>query len=179
MEYKFYVYIHTKVTDNTIFYVGKGKGKRAWDKYSRNRHWKYIVAKHGHNVVIVQDNLTEKQALELEVLLIADIGRESLCNLTDGGEGSSGCVCSEETKRKIGEANKGRIQSEEHRRKNSEANKGKKLSEEHKRKIGEAGKGNVPWNKGKPAHNKGKSRSAESIAKFIATKARNRLLKQK
>lgn len=41
-------------------------------------------------------------------------------NMTDGGDGRLGCLCSEQTKRKIGEAHKGKKLSEEHKKKISE-----------------------------------------------------------
>jgi hypothetical protein len=64
-----------------------------------------------------------------------------LRNKTYGGDGISGYVFSEETKKKLSEAHKGKTHSEESKRKMSEVNKGKTLSEEHKRKISEAKKG--------------------------------------
>lgn len=65
-------------------------------------------------------------------------------NMTNGGEGMSGCPVSEETRKKMSEANKGKepwnkgktnIFSEETKRKISEAQKGKHFSEETKRKL--------------------------------------------
>lgn len=47
-------------------------------------------------------------------------------NVTIGGEGQSGLIPSEETKRKIGQANKGRIRTQETRMKMSKIGKGKK-----------------------------------------------------
>ena len=46
-------------------------------------------------IIIIKDNLNEKEAFELEKYLIKNIGRYDLkkgplCNFTDGGEGSSG-----------------------------------------------------------------------------------------
>jgi len=163
----FYVYVHTRATDGRIFYVGKGMEKRAWSKYSRNKHWKHIVAKYGYNVAIVQDSLTDEQSLTLEIMLIADIGRENLCNLTDGGDGSSGLIHSEEAKRKVGDAQRGKKITEEHRRRISEFHTGKQISDETRIKMS-------AWQKGKP----GKKWSPESIAKREATRARYRLLKQ-
>jgi len=166
----FYVYVHTRATDGSIFYVGKGKGKRAWSKYSRNKHWKHIVAKHGYNVVIVQRDLTEGQSLELEVMLIADIGKENLCNLTDGGEGVSGLVHSEEHRRKNSEAKKGRPAH----------NKGKKISEElkaHLREINIGRKRSDETRKKMSEAQKGSKKSPESIAKSVAGRARSRALK--
>lgn len=92
----FYVYVHRKATTGQVFYVGKGHGKRAFSSLSRNRQWKFIVAKHGYTVEIVQDKLQEWYAFELEIDLIAYYGRETLSNFSDGGEGPAGCVHSEE-----------------------------------------------------------------------------------
>ena len=69
-------------------------------------------------------------------------------NFTVGGDGSTGLVHSEESKRKLSEANKGKKLSEETKKKMSEAKKGKnhpmygkKVSDETKRKMSEANKG--------------------------------------
>jgi len=86
---KFYVYIHTRATIGGIFYVGKGHGKRAWSKESRNQHWHRIVRKYDYNVIIVEDDLTEQEAFALEMMLIASINKQNLANMTDGGEGWS------------------------------------------------------------------------------------------
>jgi len=186
MENKFYVYVHTRATDGSIFYVGKGEGKRAWNVSRRNKHWKNIATKHGYNVTILLNNLTEEQAFILEKQAIATLGRESLCNMTDGGEGSSGRIPSEETRKKLSESGKGRKHTLKAKRKMSESGKGRKMSDESKRKNSEAKKGSKrseetkskisEAKKGRPAHNKGKKWSPESIAKRQATRARNRLL---
>lgn len=87
---RFYVYLHLK-PDHSVFYVGKGTGKRAWSYYLRNQHWKYIVNCHGLIVEIYADNLTEEKAFSLEKELIKHYrttGR--LANVTDGGGGVSG-----------------------------------------------------------------------------------------
>jgi len=141
----FYVYVHTRATDGSVFYVGKGKGKRAWFKGGRSKHWKHIVAKHGYNVVVVQDNLTEGQSYVLEIILINDIGLENLCNMTYGGEGGSvrGRIVSSETKRKLSEFNKGKKRSDESKQKQSSSMKGKIKTKEHKQKLSEVHKGKI------------------------------------
>jgi hypothetical protein len=82
----FYTYAHTK-PDGTIFYIGKGQGRRAWDKHSRNRHWNFVVAKHGFEVVILGEFEEEQSALNEEVELIAHFRKfNTLVNITDGGD---------------------------------------------------------------------------------------------
>lgn len=93
----FYVYAHAKATTGEIFYYGKGHGRRAWSHHSRSNLWKSVVAKHGLKVIIIQDGLQEWAALELECDMIAlrgrrDLGRGSLINFTDGGDGTSGAI---------------------------------------------------------------------------------------
>ena len=82
----FYTYAHTK-PDGTIFYIGKGKDRRAWVTRNRTPHWKNIVAKHGYEVVILGEYEDEKQALAEEIELIAHFRKfTKLTNITDGGD---------------------------------------------------------------------------------------------
>ena len=140
----FYVYAHIRLDKMETFYIGKGKGERAYD-LARNEHHDNISNKYGHAVVIIKDNLTEEEAFELERDTIEDyvfnlgygidiIGFNNeedeighLTNCTWGGEGSSGFHHSEETKQKISESEKG----EKHYM------YGKHRSEETKRKMSE------------------------------------------
>jgi len=92
MEKKFYVYTHHRATDGSVFYVGKGHGKRAWSKSRSNPHWQNIVKKNGYYVKIVARFHNEQCAFSFERAMISFYGRESLCNLTDGGEGVCGYV---------------------------------------------------------------------------------------
>ena len=108
MKSDFYVYIHRKKTNNEIYYVGKGRNKRAWvlSQSARNPLWNKIHKKHGTTVEIVLNNLTEFQAHSLERELILFYGRRnintgSLANLTDGGEGTVGFVASEEYRKNV------------------------------------------------------------------------------
>lgn len=88
----FYVYLHRRKTDGKVFYVGKGTRYRAYSDLRRSDYWKRIVAKYGYTVEFYATGLQEWYAFELEKELIAYYGRENLCNLTDGGEGSSGWI---------------------------------------------------------------------------------------
>lgn len=113
MENKFYIYAHYRKTTGEIFYIGKGFGKRAWDRgKKRTLHWHNVVKKNGYTISILHDNLTENEAFTLEKELIKyygrnDLGLGPLVNMTDGGEGASGIVVSQETKEKQSLAKKG------------------------------------------------------------------------
>jgi len=153
--------------DYEPFYVGKGKNKQylshlkeAMLNKSRNTFKIRKINKIKRAgflplIIKVEKNMTENKSFDLETELIKKIGRTNLgtgplVNLTDGGEGPSGRIVSEETKRKIGEFQKGKIVSEETGKKISEANRGKKRSKETKRKQSEAQKGEKNPNWGKP-----------------------------
>lgn len=66
---KFYVYIHTD-TNGTIFYVGKGCGRRFNSNSQRSKKWKNRSS-NGFFVSKVAENLDEQSAYELEKELIA------------------------------------------------------------------------------------------------------------
>lgn len=68
MKNDYYVYLH-KTLDGKVFYVGKGRAKRAWKTFGRSKLWKDTSA-NGYLVEIYADNLLEKDALEIENRLI-------------------------------------------------------------------------------------------------------------
>jgi hypothetical protein len=148
-----YVYYHTRIDKNEIFYIGIGSNSRN-NKYSRayqigkrrNKIWNDIVEKTKYNVKIMFNNLTWDEACNTEKKLILLYGRIDnktgiLSNMTDGGEGVLGCKKSIETRQKMSKCHKGKVFSIETRQKMSKVNTGKKLSEETKRKISESSKG--------------------------------------
>ncbi len=139
----FYVYVHRKKSDSSIFYVGKGTKDRAYRKKGRNRYWHNIVNKHGYYVEIVQNHISEWVALELEKYLISEYKNlgYKLCNLTEGGEGISGYAHTEEAKKRVSIANTGKTHTEEARKKMSESRKGRKLSPESIKQISDKMKG--------------------------------------
>ena len=96
----FYVYVHFRKDNLQPFYVGKGKGRRVNITHNRNKHWQNVVAKHGLFAQIMENNLTEEQAFEREKFYIQVLGKENLCNHTDGGEGISGYKHSAESIKK-------------------------------------------------------------------------------
>jgi len=116
---KHYTYAHTK-PDGTIFYIGKGVGKRAWQTTNRNDYWKKIVAKYGSRKVEILANWdTHEEAISHEILLIScfrDMGYK-LANLTDGGDGNFGYLASEETKAKMSAAHVGFVMPDEAKQK--------------------------------------------------------------
>ena len=143
MKNDFYVYIHKRQSDGIVFYVGKGRGKRAYYFHERNDHWKKTLKKHGCNVEIVERRLSECEAFKLEKILIAKFQSEKLCNKTNGGEGTSGYKFTEDQKKRLSESHKGYVVTEEVRIKMSEAKKGRK-NPPHVRKLhSERMKGNT------------------------------------
>ena len=146
MEY--YVYLHIKETTGEPFYVGKGKGIRIDRKFGRSDIWNRIVNKYGYDKIMLEEGLTEEESFEREIYWINRIGRRdlgtgTLVNFTDGGEGNSNTIFSEERKRRIseGKKNSSYVHSEETKKKMSESRKGKNLGNKN-------AEGNTPWNKG-------------------------------
>jgi hypothetical protein len=135
---EFYVYLHRRATDGKIFYVGKGKGRRAWNCGKRNRKWKAIYAKHGRTVEILFDGMTEKDALaeEVNVILECKYFGFNLANLTNGGDGTSGHSPSAETRAKLRAANLGKKQSQETIDKAVAKRIGQKRTPEQRAKMG-------------------------------------------
>ena len=130
---KFYIYKHTRPDTGEVFYIGKGNTSknsheaRYKTASGRNRIWKSIVSK--NNGIFIPEIIcycdTEDEVNELEKHYInlygrRNLGKGTLCNLTDGGDGSVGIKVSNETKKKLSIAFSG----ENH------PNFGKKLSKE-------------------------------------------------
>jgi len=168
----YYVYAYVR-EDGTPYYIGKGKGRRAFGKH---RNGRVPVPEDRSRIKFIFEELSEQDAFALEYLLIKYHGRKDhagiLLNLTDGGEGSSGAIRSEETRQKYSCAKKGKAisnetlqkrlgkkQSPEHIAKRANARKGQKHSPETILKISKA-------QKGKP----GKPHSEETKQKISNTK---------
>jgi hypothetical protein len=111
MEQNFYVYEHRRKDTGAVFYVGKGCGRRAGNFSSRNRLWKQMAADAGGaSVGYVVDKVDEEFSFLVEQEYIDKLRRigVKLANLTDGGEGNSGAVLTDEHKRKIAAAKIGK-----------------------------------------------------------------------
>ena len=112
-----YLYIHTILDKNKIFYVGigkdsKGKYLRAFSKKRRSIFWNNIIKNYVYKVDILHDDLTWEEACKKEKYYINLYGRRDLnlgylCNLTNGGDGVSGYTHSAERLLKISNKLKG------------------------------------------------------------------------
>lgn len=106
-----YIYDYLR-QDDTPYYIGKGKDKRAWASHKKHG---ISTPKDLSRIVIMEDNLTEIGALALERFYIRWYGRKVdggiLMNKTLGGDGSE-APKTEETKIKMRKP-----KSESHRRK--------------------------------------------------------------
>ena len=160
MEYYTYAYLRE---DRTPYYIGKGKGNRAY----RRRNKGIKPPKDKSRILILKKNLTEEEAFRYEVYMIAVFGRKDLGtgilhNKTNGGDGSSGRIANEQTRKKQSISLKGKPRSEETKRKISETMKGKTHSEETKRKMSESQKGENNPNYGKKHTQETKDRIRKS-----------------
>ena len=160
--------------DRTPYYIGKGKGNRAY----RRRDKGIKPPKDKSKILILKQNLTEEESFRHEVYMIAVFGRKDLGtgilhNRTNGGDGVSGAVVSDETRRKMSEALKGKPRSKEIRRKISEAHKGKTHSEKSRRNMSESQKGKTFSEETKrklSEAKKGKTHSEETKRKLSEAK---------
>lgn len=95
MEYYTYAYLRE---DGTPYYIGKGKGNRAYVKHQKGKSKKvYFNTPPKERILILKNNLTEDQAYRHEMYMIFIFGRKDietgiLRNLTDGGEGAKGNI---------------------------------------------------------------------------------------
>jgi hypothetical protein len=187
----YYVYTYLR-EDGTPYYVGKGKGNRAYLNGRSTPKPPQL-----DRIQIIKENLTEEAAFALERKLIAEYGRKDLGtgilrNLTDGGEGVSGRVTKPESiekrvakntgkkrtleqRERMSLAQKGRKSNEyteeqkaEISRKISESQKGKAKSEEHKAKLSKLNKGKSPGLRSEETKQKMRKPKSEAHRKAIS-----------
>lgn len=109
--YYVYAYLRSKDSDNaaagTPYYIGKGSNNRIYERHSVN------IPPDSNNIVMLAENLTEAEAFDKEREMIAqwgrlDLGTGILYNRSDGGEGPSGYVHTEDARKRIGENQAGK-----------------------------------------------------------------------
>ena len=121
MQYYVYAYLDPRKDEYTLsdggcldhepFYIGKGKGKRAWchldithsrntNRLKKGKIKRIYDAGFVPKVVFLSENMSEDRAMLLEQEWIARIGtkwtlanikRGPLCNMTSGGDGYTAC----------------------------------------------------------------------------------------
>jgi hypothetical protein len=154
----YYTYAYLR-EDGTPYYIGRGKGGRAFDVTHR------IKVPPRDRVLFLKQNLTYEEASKHEVYLIAVLGRKDLGtgilrNLTNGGEGRPGPKPQEEVE-KIRKSNTGKRHTEGTKNKlraiktgvpiHSEATKEKRrlqFKENNPNVSGNAIRGKKAWNNG-------------------------------
>ena len=102
---KYYVYCWFIKDTREVFYVGKGKNNRYKTRKRENKAFMNVIKNNDCDVQILQDNLSEKEAFDLEVKMISFYRTHSniLTNVCDGGPNPpslSGIPKSDEWKRK-------------------------------------------------------------------------------
>jgi hypothetical protein len=84
----YYVYAHS-IPDGRVFYVGKGRGIRQHQTGNRNEYWKRITKKYGYISMLLEENLTEQDSYDKEIVWIKHYKETGQCdaNFTNGGDG--------------------------------------------------------------------------------------------
>jgi len=131
----FYVYLHRRSTNGEVFYIGKGRGCRAWQIQGRSERWMATALKRGCIVEIIQSGMQEWWAFELELDLVALHQGRKICNVSDGGDGASGYKHRPESLEKMRMAQRGRKFSPERCAINARAQTGRKHSDETKKRM--------------------------------------------
>jgi hypothetical protein len=151
----YYVYQYLR-EDMTPYYIGKGSNGRA---YANCRT--IPKPKDKNRIQIIAKDLTEPEAFALEIKLIKHYGRKDLGNgilrnMTDGGDGTSRKVWTEEARLAVSKA-----KTEWHKNNDSSGEKNPMYGRKHSKEVCEASreralrtgfignrKGKAPWNKG-------------------------------
>ena len=168
----------SKMVVYLIRYKGDGKGyigktarilrERIKEHIRSNRTYSYVdnaIRKYGaenFEVTILDECLTEEELNAREMFWIKELNTKypNGFNLTDGGEGTSGYIPSEELRQRWSKINAGRKASEETKRRRSESLMGHPVSQEARDKMSKS--------------HKGKTMSPEACANMSAASAKKR-----
>lgn len=144
------------LTKMTIYHITYGKGikKRIYSK-----HYNVPMPTDLSKIILIQDNLSEQEAFDIEMEFIQQYGRQNnntgiLLNKTSGGGRGrkTSQVCSDETRAKLKAARANQIFTPEQIAKAAQSRVGLKRSEEAIAKTAMA--------------NRGRKNSEQSLAKF-------------
>lgn len=160
-----YGYKHWTLEDvPRCFYVGKGQGKRAWDK-RRSLKWRHVSDKHGLRVEVCEQFEIHGEALHWEINTIASMETYHFdnpngigCNFTRGGDGVVGLIHTLATREKCRQVRLGQHTPDEVCEKIRQAKLGQRPSDETRRKISES-------HMGLPSPMKGRHHTPESNEK--------------
>lgn len=134
----YYVYAYIRNKDSatakagTPYYIGKGTGRRAYQK-----HGKMPVPKDKSNIIFIKKDIEEYEAISLEIFYIRWFGRKNLNtgilhNKTDGGEGASGWIPATTTREKWKSQRTGIKQTVVHINLRADQNKDQKRTNEQR-----------------------------------------------
>jgi len=133
IDNRFYTYAYLRKGDRTPYYIGKGTGKRAYDRHTH----RVKVPDDRDRIIFLKENVSEREAWDYETEMIQfygrkDLGTGILRNMSDGGEGQSNP--SPEARRKNAESSRlqyqmgvgiGGLTEEQEKRRKENAKKGK------------------------------------------------------
>ena len=161
------------------FYVGKGVLSRAYSRRSRNHKWHAIINRYGLRVEIYVGPVTNEEACKWEIKQIARWGTFSDnhshadpiaigCNFTRGGDGSTGCSPSLETRLKMSESHVGNDGGRT-------SLTGRPKSEAHKQAIRSALRGNARVSAALKGNQRTKGRKIpeDEIVRRVETRRQN------
>lgn len=175
------VYALIRESEQTVRYIGwtSTTSEKRFKSHKANRQrgtktpvYDWMRKYEDVTFTVLQSNLTDEEARQLEIDLIASHGLDKLLNISTGGEGSRGFKHTEEYKQDMSKRLKGRKLSEEHKRKISEANKGRKhrpMTDAEKQHLSRVNTGRIvseETRKKRSAALKGRKFSEETLAKM-------------
>jgi hypothetical protein len=134
---RFYTYAYLR-EDGTPYYIGKGQGRRIFQSIGKPCN----IPKDKNRIIYLKKNLLESDAFKHEIYMISVFGRKDLetgilYNKSNGGEGASGMVVTEEMKKKWSDERRGKKKPKQSENMKGEKNPmyGKKRTDDEKERI--------------------------------------------